>query len=157
MFRIMAAEVALNRAQDLRIVIHRQHYWLWHSTSDEKGGALVTFVPPHFVLAQSSRYNFGLSMSSPLASAVADLSSSDPVMRSAAATEIYRRGRAPADRAVYIWWSNPEFAQLFGAHTPKHSGVSLSVRLRPASNTLRPASGGERQRAAVASGGGGRF
>ncbi len=65
-------------------------------------------------------------MSSPLASAIADLSSSDPVMRSAAATEIYRRGRAPADRAAYAWWSNPEFAQLCGA---RHSlTVGLAVR-----------------------------
>jgi hypothetical protein len=65
-------------------------------------------------------------MSSPLASAIADLSSSDPIMRSAAAVEIYRRGRAPADRAVYIWWTNPEFAALFGA-TPAVT-VGLAVR-----------------------------
>src|SRR5712664_3245146 len=79
-----------------------------------------------WLLARPSRYNFGLSMSSPLASAIADLSSSDPVMRSAAATEIYRRGRAPADRAAYAWWSNPEFAQLCGA---RHSlTVGLAVR-----------------------------
>jgi len=79
-----------------------------------------------WLLARPSRYNFGLSMSSPLASAIADLSSSDPVMRSAAATEIYRRGRAPADSAAYAWWSNPEFAQLCGA---RHSlTVGLAVR-----------------------------
>jgi hypothetical protein len=65
-------------------------------------------------------------MSSPLASAIADLSSSDSVMRSAAALEIYRRGRAPADRAAYIWWTNPEFAALFGA-TPAVT-VGLAVR-----------------------------
>jgi hypothetical protein len=65
-------------------------------------------------------------MSSPLASAIADLSSGDSVMRSAAATEIYRRGRAPADRAIYIWWTNPEFAALFGA-TPAVT-VGLAVR-----------------------------
>ena len=67
-------------------------------------------------------------MSSPLASAIADLSSSDPVMRSAAATEIYRRGRAPADRAVYAWWSNPEFTQLCSA-TP---AVTVGLAVRPA-------------------------
>jgi hypothetical protein len=65
-------------------------------------------------------------MSSPLASAIADLSSSESVMRSAAALEIYRRGRAPADRAAYIWWTNPEFAALFGA-TPAVT-VGLAVR-----------------------------
>ncbi len=47
-------------------------------------------------------------------------------MRSAAAIEIYRRGRAPADRAIYIWWTNPEFAALFGA-TPAVT-VGLAVR-----------------------------
>jgi hypothetical protein len=67
-------------------------------------------------------------MSSPLASAIADLSSSDSVMRSAAATEIYRRGRAPADRAVYAWWSNPEFTQLCGASP----AVTVGLAVRPA-------------------------
>jgi hypothetical protein len=67
-------------------------------------------------------------MSSPLSSAITDLSSSDAVMRSAAATEIYRRGRAPADRAVYSWWSNPEFAALFESN-PK---VTVGLAVRPA-------------------------
>jgi len=49
-------------------------------------------------------------------------------MRSAAATEIYRRGRAPADRAVYAWWSNLEFAQLFGTS----AAVTVGVAVRPA-------------------------
>src|SRR5262245_2436866 len=60
-----------------------------------------------------SRYNLGTSMSSPLASAIADLSATNPIMRSAAATEIYRRGRTLADRAVYIWWTDSEFTALF--------------------------------------------
>ena len=64
-------------------------------------------------------------MSSPLASAIADLSSSDPVMRSAAAMEIYRRGRAPADRAVYVWWTNPEFAALYGANPAVTIGIAV--------------------------------
>jgi len=64
-------------------------------------------------------------MSSPLASAIADLSSSDPIMRSAAATEIYRRGRAPADRAVYVWWTNPEFAALCGANPAVTIGIAV--------------------------------
>jgi hypothetical protein len=67
-------------------------------------------------------------MSSPLTSAIADLSSGDSVMRSAAAIEIYRRGRAPADHAVYAWWSNKEFAQLFGASP----GVTVGLAVRPA-------------------------
>ena len=77
-------------------------------------------------------------MSSPLTSAIADLSSGDPVMRSAAAKEIYRRGRAPADRAVYAWWSNPEFAQLFGASP--FVTVGLAVR-RPTFARIREANG----------------
>jgi hypothetical protein len=78
-----------------------------------------------WLLARPSRYNFGLPMSSPLASAIADLSSSDPVMRSAAATEIYRRGRAPADRAVYAWWSDLEFAKLCGASPAVTVGLAV--------------------------------
>jgi hypothetical protein len=64
-------------------------------------------------------------MSSPLASAIADLSSRDPIMRSAAATEIYRRGCAPADRAVYIWWTNPDFAALFGPSPAVTVGIAV--------------------------------
>jgi hypothetical protein len=80
-------------------------------------------------------------MSSPLASAIADLSASDPVMRSAAATEIYRRGRAPADRAVYIWWTNPEFSALCGA-TP---AVTVGLAVKPATFArIRQANGSPR-------------
>jgi hypothetical protein len=78
-----------------------------------------------WLLARPSRYNFGFPMSSPLASAIADLSSGDPVMRSAAATEIYRRGRTPADRAVYAWWNNAEFAQLCGASPAVTVGLAV--------------------------------
>jgi len=46
-------------------------------------------------------------------------------MRSAAAIEIYRRGRAPADRAVYIWWTNPEFAALFGSNPAVTVGLAV--------------------------------
>lgn len=64
-------------------------------------------------------------MSSPLASAVRDLSSSDPIIRSAAATEIYRRGRAPADRAIYDWWTDQEFASLFGSSPAVTVGLAV--------------------------------
>jgi hypothetical protein len=78
-------------------------------------------------------------MSSPLASAIADLSSTDPVMRSAAAIEIYRRGRAPADRAVYIWWTNPEFAALFGSNPAVTVGLAVKretfMRIREANDS----------------------
>jgi hypothetical protein len=65
-------------------------------------------------------------MSSLLSAAIADLSSPDAVMRVAAATEIYRRGRAPADRAVYAWWKDRQFAALFGP-SPSVT-VGLAVR-----------------------------
>ena len=78
-------------------------------------------------------------MSSPLASAITDLSSSDPVMRSAAATEIYRRGRAPADRAIYIWWTNPEFAALLGSNPAVTVGLAVKretfARIRQANDS----------------------
>src|ERR1700720_3626804 len=80
-------------------------------------------------------------MSSSLGSAIADLSSSDPVMRSAAATEIYRRGRTPADRAAYAWWSNPEFVQLCGGSPAVTVGLAVRratfARIREA-NGLPP-------------------
>jgi hypothetical protein len=89
---------------------------------------LVTFAPGALRLAfgPGLTLQFPVIVSSPLASAIADLSSSDAVMRSAAATEIYRRGRAPADRAVYAWWGNPEFAELCG--TSPSVTVGLAVR-----------------------------
>ena len=61
-------------------------------------------------------------------------------MRSAAATEIYRRGRAPADRAVYAWWNNPEFAQLCGTNPAVTVGVAVRratfTRIREANGLL---------------------
>ncbi len=60
-------------------------------------------------------------------------------MRAAAATEIYRRGRAPADRAVYRWWSDLEFAALFGANPV----VTVGLAVRPSSFArIREANGG---------------
>jgi hypothetical protein len=81
------------------------------------------------------RYNPPL-MSSPLAAAIDDLSSADTVMRVAAAREIYRRGRSVADRAVYKWWNNPEFADLFGKDP--YVTVGLAVR-RPTFTRIRQA------------------
>ena len=46
-------------------------------------------------------------------------------MRTAAATEIYRRGRAPADGAVYRWWTDQEFASLFGAAPAVTVGLAV--------------------------------
>jgi hypothetical protein len=64
-------------------------------------------------------------MSSLLSAAIADLSSDNAVMRVAAATEIYRKGRAPADRAVYAWWKDPQFAALFGSSPTVTVGLAV--------------------------------
>jgi hypothetical protein len=57
-------------------------------------------------------------MSSPLAAAIANLCSSDSSVRFAAATEIYRLGRAPADQAAASWWGDPELSQLLRGPDP---------------------------------------
>jgi hypothetical protein len=44
--------------------------------------------------------------------AITNLSSADEAVRVAAAGEIYRQGRAPADRAVSQWWEDAELAEL---------------------------------------------
>jgi hypothetical protein len=64
-------------------------------------------------------------MSSLLSAAIADLSSGNALMRAAAATEIYRRGRAPADRVVYTWWSDTKFAALFDANPVVTVGLAV--------------------------------
>jgi hypothetical protein len=51
-------------------------------------------------------------MSSALAQPIADLSSSDESKRIAAATEVYRLGRASAGSAVCTWWDHAELATL---------------------------------------------
>jgi hypothetical protein len=51
-------------------------------------------------------------MSSPLAKAIEDLSSSDHSARLAAAREIYRAGRGAAERAVAAWWGDAELSAL---------------------------------------------
>jgi hypothetical protein len=85
-----------------------------------------------------SRYNFAISMSSPLASAIANLCCADPRLREAAAREIYQHGRAMADQAVENWWTDAEFASLFEA--PPAVTVGLAVH-RPTFVRIRQANG----------------
>lgn len=59
--------------------------------------------------------------------AIEGMSSSDPEVRVAAATEIHRQGRAFADHAVYPWWSDAELANLLGAPNPWMT-VGLAVQ-----------------------------
>jgi hypothetical protein len=53
-------------------------------------------------------------MSSPPSTAIAALSSPDPALRLAAATEIYETGRSLADLATQLWRNHTEFQALLG-------------------------------------------
>jgi hypothetical protein len=58
---------------------------------------------------------------------VTGLSSADDGARAIAATEIYRTGRARADKAIHEWWQNIEFAGLCGARP----AVIVGLAVRP--------------------------
>lgn len=104
-----------------------------------KLGAIWLLTCAALRFARSSSYNSRASMSSLLSAAITNLSSDDPGIRAAAATEIYRRGRAPADRAVHTWWSDPEFAALFDDNPM----VAVGLAVRPATFAhIREANGG---------------
>jgi hypothetical protein len=66
-------------------------------------------------------------MSSPLANAIAGLSSDDAGARQRAAAEIFATGRATADRAVEGWWSDEELAGLLMRPKPEVT-VGLAVQ-----------------------------
>ena len=53
-----------------------------------------------------------------LQTTLVNLSSDDPSIRMAAATEIYHLGRSLADHAVYPWWADKEFSALIMAPDP---------------------------------------
>ncbi|HEV1994341.1 MAG TPA: hypothetical protein VGR03_08425 [Candidatus Acidoferrum sp.] len=81
-------------------------------------------------------------MSSPLASAIASLSSPEPSVRLAGAEEIYRLGRATAGSAVADWWAESELSGLLLGPNPAIT-VGLAVqrdtfgRIRIANGTPR--------------------
>jgi hypothetical protein len=81
-------------------------------------------------------------MSSPLTLSIADLSEADASKRLAAATEIYRLGRATAGSAISEWWAESELSSLLFAPTPSIT-VGLAVqrdsfgRIRIANGTPR--------------------
>jgi len=68
-------------------------------------------------------------MNDALRNAIDSMSSSDPEVRVAAATEIHRLGRGLADHAVYPWWSDAELARLLGAPNPY---VTVGLAVQPA-------------------------
>src|SRR5258708_29149793 len=78
-------------------------------------------------------------MPSLLSSRIADLSSSDESKRLAAAVEICRAGRTPADRVVFAWWTNDEFYSLLYGSKPSVT-VGLAVE-RETFQRIREASG----------------
>ena len=81
-------------------------------------------------------------MSSPLAAAIAGLSSPEGSVRAAAAAEIYKLGCASADHAASTWWQDVELAALLLAPNPAAT-VGLAVeretfmRIRVANGTPR--------------------
>ena len=94
-----------------------------------------SWVGPHATIA-------GISMSSPLAQSIADLSSADASKRLAAASEIYRLGRATAGSAISDWWAESEHSSLLFGPNPAIT-VGLAVqrdtfgRIRIANGTPR--------------------
>jgi preprotein translocase subunit Sec61beta len=51
-------------------------------------------------------------MANAISSAIMNLSAAEKSTRVAGASEIYREGRAPADRAVSRWWEDAELSEL---------------------------------------------
>jgi len=62
-----------------------------------------------------------------ISSAITNLSAANESVRVAAAGEIYRQGRAPADRAVSRWWEEAELAELLLGPKPVAT-VGVAVR-----------------------------
>jgi hypothetical protein len=81
-------------------------------------------------------------MSSPLSNAIAGLTSGDDLVRAAAAGEIYRAGRGPADRVASEWLGDSEFSVLLQSSNPLVTvGLAVEretfVRIRVANGTPR--------------------
>jgi hypothetical protein len=90
-------------------------------------------------LDASSRYNFDGTMSSPLSTAIAGLSASEPSARKTAAEEVYRLGRAVAGSAIAAWWDDSELSALLLAPNPVIT-VGVAVPREPF-NRIRIANG----------------
>jgi hypothetical protein len=66
-------------------------------------------------------------MANAISSAISNLSAAEKSVRVAAASEIYRQGRALADRAVRCWWEDAELAELLLSPKPI---VTVGVAVR---------------------------
>jgi hypothetical protein len=67
-------------------------------------------------------------MSSPLATAIENLSARESALRFAAASEIYRTGRTLAERATRDWYRDPELAVLLESDRPV---VTVGLAVHP--------------------------
>ena len=100
---------------------------------------LCTAETTELLLDASSRYNFDGTMSSPLSTAIAGLSASEPSARKTAAEEVYRLGRAAAGIAVAAWWGDEELSSLLFAPNPE---ITVGVAVpRETFNRIRIANG----------------
>jgi hypothetical protein len=78
-------------------------------------------------------------MANAMTSAITNLSAAKESTRMAAASEIFRQGRAPADRVAFPWWNNAELSELLLAPQPMVT-VGLAVR-RETFTSIRAANG----------------
>jgi hypothetical protein len=74
-----------------------------------------------------------------ISSAIRNLSAADESTRAAAAAEIYRQGRIPADGAVFDWWKDAELSELLLSPKPIVT-VGVAVR-RETFTRIRAANG----------------
>ncbi len=66
-------------------------------------------------------------MTGDITSAILNLSAPEAPARLAAASEIYRFGRGPADRAIFPWWQDSELSRLLLGPKP-HVTVGVAVQ-----------------------------
>jgi hypothetical protein len=78
-------------------------------------------------------------MAKAISSAISNLSAAEEAVRMAAASEIYRRGRSLADRAVSRWWEEAELSELLLSPKPIVT-VGVAVR-RETFTSIRAANG----------------
>jgi hypothetical protein len=81
-----------------------------------------------------------------ISSAIRNLSAADESTRAAAAAEIYRQGRIPADGAVFDWWKDAELSELLLSPKPI---VTVGVALRRETFTRIRAANGQPELADV--------
>jgi hypothetical protein len=80
-------------------------------------------------------------MSSPLATAIVGLCSTESTERSLAGVEIHRKGRILAEQATCAWWSDPALSALLGAEP----AITVGLAVEPATFArIREANGGPR-------------